>query len=122
MTQQAYQQFSDAFIVMLHETAGNRKHVVYAKNPSRPGLEGSTLALDRVSQTCAIFMIGFLCRLIVRQDSFANLHSLQTSRRRRITRAHQEGSPQLSASLGRRLSVGGPSVASVLCVLTTKEG
>ena len=101
---------------MLHETAGNRKHVVYAKEPGRPGLRGSTPALDRVSWTCSLFMIDFLCRLIARQDSFANRHPLQTSRRRRITRAHQEDSSQLIVSLGRRLSVGSPFAApGVVC-------
>ena len=111
MTQQTYQQFSDAFIAMLNENTGNRKHVVYAKKSSRSDLGGSTPALDRVSWSCSLFMIDFLCRLIARQDSFANRHSLQTSRRRRITRAHRQGSPQLGVSSGRQLSVGGPFVA-----------
>ena len=109
MRQQTYQQFSDAFVVMLHEASGNQKHVLYAKEPSRSDLGGSTLALDRVSWMCSLFMIDFLCRLIAHQDSSANRHSLHTSRGRRITRVHQEGSLQLSASSGQRLLAGGPS-------------
>ena len=101
---------------MLHETASNRKHVVYAKEPSRSGLRGSTSALDRVSWSCSLFMMDFLFRLIARQDSFTNRHFLQTSRRRRVTRAHREGSPQLSVSSGRQLSVGAPFAApGVVC-------
>ena len=58
----------------------------------------------------------FLFQLISHQALFANGHSLGASRRRRITRAHQEGSPQLSVDSGLQLSVGSPfAPSSVVC-------
>ena len=61
-------------------------------------------------------MTEFLFQLIAHQALFANGHSLGALRRRRIIRAHQEGSPQLDVDSGQQLSVGRLFVASgVVC-------
>ena len=61
-------------------------------------------------------MTGFLFQLIAHQALFANGHSLGALHRRRIIRAHREGSPQLDVDSVQQLLVGRLFVASgVVC-------